>query len=246
MGTDTEQTRQQAAREVDAMPTTDQQPLVTARDIVIPAGSKLHSPPIASTRWGRDHEVIVGLGRDYTGYLSMDLEDAVESGFACRADDFQQPLTSGADDVEVLAPVARAIYDALAAHPYEWVEESAGLDDVTLDGSLDLLVVAKAAITALDLPARLAREKVLEEENARLREIDRSRATRTSLIDRTLAENERLRGALEASRDVLRQTPELNMRNYNEDDVAAQNAGLIEVYTILDAAALSTPGQEKV
>lgn len=51
-----------------------------------------------------------------------------------------------------------------------------------------------------------------------------------------LAPRTDLRFAIEEARRVLSETPELNMSNYNEDDVAAQNAGLIEVYKILDAA----------
>ncbi len=45
--------------------------------------------------------------------------------------------------------------------------------------------------------------------------------------------------AIEEARAVLSETPELNMSNYDADDVAALNAGMIAVYKILDRAALA-------
>lgn len=53
----------------------------TTRDIVIPAGTILAEPPTQSSRWGSDHEAVVGLGRDHSGYFSVDVADAAESGF---------------------------------------------------------------------------------------------------------------------------------------------------------------------
>lgn len=56
------------------------------RSITIPAGTELHEPPIASTRWGKDHEAVLAFGRDHCGYLSIDPAEGVESGFleACE------------------------------------------------------------------------------------------------------------------------------------------------------------------
>lgn len=59
--------------------------LRTTRDLVVPAGTEVLSPPSASTRWGKDYEVIVGVDDDHTAYLSLDLYDAIEIGFV--ADD---------------------------------------------------------------------------------------------------------------------------------------------------------------
>ena len=53
----------------------------TTRDILIPAGTVLFEPPVASSRWGKNHEAVVGLGRDHTAYLSLDVEDCLSSGF---------------------------------------------------------------------------------------------------------------------------------------------------------------------
>jgi len=52
----------------------------TTRDIVIPAGTAIGSPPSKSSRWGHDYEAVVGVGRDHSGYFSMDLDEAIESG----------------------------------------------------------------------------------------------------------------------------------------------------------------------
>lgn len=53
---------------------------VTTRDVVIPAGTEFFPPPTASSRWGKDHEAIVGIDRDHTAYLSMDMSEALEAG----------------------------------------------------------------------------------------------------------------------------------------------------------------------
>lgn len=53
---------------------------VTVRDIVIPAGTELSPPPRTSSRWGFDHEAVVGHRRDHTSYWSMDLKDAIALG----------------------------------------------------------------------------------------------------------------------------------------------------------------------
>ena len=53
---------------------------ITTKDIVIPAGTRIHQPPNASTRWGRDHEAVVHLHTDQAGYLSMDLDEAISLG----------------------------------------------------------------------------------------------------------------------------------------------------------------------
>lgn len=52
----------------------------TTRDILVPAGTELGSPPIASTRWMTHHEAFVALDKDHTAYLSMDLADGLDAG----------------------------------------------------------------------------------------------------------------------------------------------------------------------
>ncbi len=56
------------------------------------------------------------------------------------------------------------------------------------------------------------------------------------------AEVERLREVVNVARGVLYQAPELNMSNYDEDEVSALNAGACEAYAILDKA-LPAPNQ---
>ena len=50
------------------------------RDFVIPAGTVVAPPPTNSTRWRRDYEGIVGIDRDHTAYLSLDLQDGIATG----------------------------------------------------------------------------------------------------------------------------------------------------------------------
>lgn len=79
---------------------------VTSRDIVIPKGSRFCDPPTQSTRWGKDYEVIVPIGDDHTGYFSMDLREAQESGLA----EEQQPLLGLATTRELMQElVARGV-----------------------------------------------------------------------------------------------------------------------------------------
>jgi hypothetical protein len=52
-----------------------------AKEIVIPVGERLFSPPTDSTRWGKDYEAIIALGKDHTGYFNVDLKEGIESGF---------------------------------------------------------------------------------------------------------------------------------------------------------------------
>lgn len=52
----------------------------TTRDIVIPAGTELVSPPVSSTRWGKDYECFVEIDKDHTGQFSIDLDEAFEAG----------------------------------------------------------------------------------------------------------------------------------------------------------------------
>lgn len=54
---------------------------VTTRDLVIPAGTVLLSPPTKSTRWASDYDGPVAVDRDHTCYVSMHPEEGVESGF---------------------------------------------------------------------------------------------------------------------------------------------------------------------
>ena len=60
---------------------------ITTRDIVIPAGSEIISPPSNSTRWGKDHEIIVEVDKDHTGYFTIDLEEAQEAGLVLEIPD---------------------------------------------------------------------------------------------------------------------------------------------------------------
>lgn len=57
----------------------------TTADIVIPAGTILMSPPVASTRWGRDWEAVVGHGRDHCSTWSIDIEQGLEAGVIEKA-----------------------------------------------------------------------------------------------------------------------------------------------------------------
>lgn len=56
--------------------------LVTTKDIIIPAGTELHGPPVHSSRWGKDQEAYVALGKDHVGYFTIDPTEAIDSGFA--------------------------------------------------------------------------------------------------------------------------------------------------------------------
>lgn len=47
---------------------------ITTQDIVIPTGTVLMEPPIASTRWGKDYEAVLGHGRDHVSYWTVDIE----------------------------------------------------------------------------------------------------------------------------------------------------------------------------
>lgn len=58
----------------------------TTRDIVIPAGTAIEAPPTRSSRWGTDHEGVVGLGPDHAGYFSMNIAEGVASGAVEVAD----------------------------------------------------------------------------------------------------------------------------------------------------------------
>lgn len=51
----------------------------TTRDIIIPAGTRLSPPPVRSTRWGKDFDTPVALGRDNTGYFSVDIKEGLAS-----------------------------------------------------------------------------------------------------------------------------------------------------------------------
>lgn len=51
------------------------------RDIVIPAGTVLDPPPLHSTRWAKDYDVPVALGKDHCAYLSVDPSEALDSGW---------------------------------------------------------------------------------------------------------------------------------------------------------------------
>lgn len=52
----------------------------TTRDIIIPAGTLLQPPPVASTRWKRDHEAVLADGPDNVLYMSVDPESGLETG----------------------------------------------------------------------------------------------------------------------------------------------------------------------
>lgn len=53
---------------------------VTTEDITIPAGTVVTAPPVTSSRWGSDHEAVVGHGRDHVSYWTVNLEDALALG----------------------------------------------------------------------------------------------------------------------------------------------------------------------
>lgn len=53
---------------------------VTTYDIIIPAGTELIRPPTASTRWGKDHEAVIGHGVDHVSYWSIDIEEGLSAG----------------------------------------------------------------------------------------------------------------------------------------------------------------------
>lgn len=53
----------------------------TTKDLIIPAGTELMSPPTASTRWGKDYEAVVGIDKDHIGWFTIDLEEALDAGF---------------------------------------------------------------------------------------------------------------------------------------------------------------------
>lgn len=52
----------------------------TTRDIIIPAGTELGSPPVASSRYGSDFEAVIGIDRDHICYLSMDVQEGLDAG----------------------------------------------------------------------------------------------------------------------------------------------------------------------
>ena len=52
----------------------------TTVDIVIPAGTVLLPPPVASTRWRKDYEAVVGHGADHCSHWSIDIEQGLEAG----------------------------------------------------------------------------------------------------------------------------------------------------------------------
>jgi hypothetical protein len=53
----------------------------TAKDIIIPAGTRLHAPPTHSSRWKNDYDAPVALGKDHTGYFSVDIKQGIEAGW---------------------------------------------------------------------------------------------------------------------------------------------------------------------
>lgn len=58
---------------------------VTTQDIVIPAGTVLMPPPVASTRWGKDYEAVIGHGPDHVSYWSVDVEEGLSAGVILEA-----------------------------------------------------------------------------------------------------------------------------------------------------------------
>lgn len=59
---------------------------ITTRDIVIPAGTVLMEPPTHSSRWRSDYDAPVGLGKDHTGYFSVDPKEGLASGWLAAKD----------------------------------------------------------------------------------------------------------------------------------------------------------------
>jgi hypothetical protein len=52
----------------------------TTKDIVIPAGTRLHAPPTHSSRWKNDYDAPVALGKDHCGYFSVDIAEGIKAG----------------------------------------------------------------------------------------------------------------------------------------------------------------------
>ncbi len=60
---------------------------VTTRDIVIPAGTAFRAPPIASSRWGKDYQAVVGIDKDHTAYLTMNMAEALGADFVAHEEE---------------------------------------------------------------------------------------------------------------------------------------------------------------
>ena len=53
----------------------------TTKDIIIPAGTEVEEPPAYSSRWKRDYDTPIALGKDHVAYFSVDPEEGIESGW---------------------------------------------------------------------------------------------------------------------------------------------------------------------
>ncbi len=57
----------------------------TTQNITIPAGTPVVSPPARSSRWGKDYVALVQIGRDATGYFTVNIEAGLDSGIIAKA-----------------------------------------------------------------------------------------------------------------------------------------------------------------
>lgn len=53
----------------------------TTRDIIISAGTQLHAPPKHSSAWASNYDAPIALGKDHTGYFSVDITEGLTSGW---------------------------------------------------------------------------------------------------------------------------------------------------------------------
>lgn len=57
----------------------------TIKDIIIPAGTRLHAPPKHSSAWAHNYDAPIALGKDYSGYFSVDIKEGIEAGWVEEA-----------------------------------------------------------------------------------------------------------------------------------------------------------------
>lgn len=63
--------------------------LVTAKDIVIPAGTEICPAPHQTRRFTEHGEILIGFDRDTTGYLTFDMSEAVAAGVVVDRQPFE-------------------------------------------------------------------------------------------------------------------------------------------------------------
>jgi hypothetical protein len=65
-------------------------PLVTTKDIIIPAGTAVDAAPHQTRRFTAHGEVLIGFDRDTTSSLTFDIEEAVAAGVIADRQPFDQ------------------------------------------------------------------------------------------------------------------------------------------------------------